>query len=160
MYLQNRQMCAAKYLHSSRPFRNDVSCTTLLQSRPGAEIESEQLAQQFKWMSFFSDKGRNVDDSCQQYTQQSIQNGKTLSINTYKNGTSGQWIEMASKLTDRLQTQCMLLCLISSIMMQLSHSDTILQTLKTNKYQLSQTNRHNALHHGKRAANKGGCSVW
>jgi len=29
-----------------------------------------------------------------------------------------------------------------------------------NKYQLSVTNPRNVLHHSKRAANKGGCSVW
>jgi len=29
-----------------------------------------------------------------------------------------------------------------------------------NKYQLLLTNARDALHHGKRAANKGGCSVW
>ena len=29
----DRQMCAAEYLHSSSPFRNDVRCTKFLQSR-------------------------------------------------------------------------------------------------------------------------------
>jgi len=28
------------------------------------------------------------------------------------------------------------------------------------QYQLSLTNLHDMLHYGKRAANKGGCSVW
>jgi len=33
-------------------------------------------------------------------------------------------------------------------------------TLTTDKYQLSLTNLHNVLHHGKRASNICGCSVW
>jgi len=31
---------------------------------------------------------------------------------------------------------------------------------QTYKYQLSLMNPHDVLHHGKHAANKGGCRVW